>query len=167
MLDQCHNIEEKIPGQIRSVLNVQEMTARALLVDATRSAAAQRAGDVLAANAVFMDAFYTDVRPTLADWREERGLPRDPMAAYLASRATTSTSTPTASAARRPAGAPDDDRTRPSPSCSPGRTGSAPTRGTRTTPAATRPPRAPSIDPATGDAVELLWVKGSGATSAR
>ena len=33
MLDQCHNIEGKIPGQIRSVLNVQEMTARALLVD--------------------------------------------------------------------------------------------------------------------------------------
>ena len=33
MLDQCHNVEEKIPGQIRSVLNVQEMTARALLVD--------------------------------------------------------------------------------------------------------------------------------------
>ena len=28
MLDQCHNIEAKIPGQIRSVLNVQEMTAR-------------------------------------------------------------------------------------------------------------------------------------------
>ena len=33
MLDQCHNVEAKIPGQIRSVLNVQEMTARALLVD--------------------------------------------------------------------------------------------------------------------------------------
>ena len=31
MLDQCHNIEDKIPGQIRSVLNVQEMVARALL----------------------------------------------------------------------------------------------------------------------------------------
>ena len=36
MLDQCHNVEEKIPGQIRSVLNVQEMTARALLVDRGR-----------------------------------------------------------------------------------------------------------------------------------
>ncbi len=36
MLDQCHNVEDKIPGQIRSVLNVQEMTARALLVDARR-----------------------------------------------------------------------------------------------------------------------------------
>jgi len=34
MLDQCHNIEPKVPGQIRSVLNVQEMTARALSVDA-------------------------------------------------------------------------------------------------------------------------------------
>ncbi|VXB27300.1 putative sugar isomerase R00627 [Microbacterium sp. 8M] len=83
MLDQCHNIEAKIPGQIRSVLNVQEMTARALLIDREALAAAQRADDVLAANAVLMDAFYTDVRPALAAWREERGLPADPMAAFL------------------------------------------------------------------------------------
>ena len=85
MLDQCHNIEDKIPGQIRSVLNVQEMTARALLVDREALDAAQAANDVLAANAVFMDAFYTDVRPALAQWRESRGLPADPMAAYAAS----------------------------------------------------------------------------------
>ncbi|MGF3056405.1 L-rhamnose isomerase [Microbacterium sp. YY-01] len=85
MLDQCHNIEAKIPGQIRSVLNVQEMTARALLVDSAALDAAQQAHDVLAANAVFMDAFYTDVRPQLAAWREERGLNADPMAAYAAS----------------------------------------------------------------------------------
>lgn len=85
MLDQCHNIEEKIPGQIRSVLNVQEMTARALLIDQPALRDAQDAGDVLAANAIYMDAFYTDVRPALADWREERDLPRDPMAAYAAS----------------------------------------------------------------------------------
>jgi L-rhamnose isomerase/sugar isomerase len=82
MLDQCHNIEAKIPGQIRSVLNVQEMTARALLVDRAALAEAERAGDVLAANAVFMDAFYTDVRADLADWRSGRGLPADPMEAY-------------------------------------------------------------------------------------
>ncbi|ORM25066.1 L-rhamnose isomerase [Williamsia sp. 1135] len=82
MLDQCHNVEEKIPGQIRSVLNVQEMTARALLVDTDALAAAQEAGDVLGANAIFMDAFYTDIRPDLATWRIERGLPADPMAAF-------------------------------------------------------------------------------------
>ena len=85
MLDQCHNVEEKIPGQIRSVLNVQEMTARALLVDTDALAAAQEAGDVLGANAIVMDAFYTDVRPMLAQWRTERGLPADPMAAFAAS----------------------------------------------------------------------------------
>lgn len=85
MLDQCHNIEAKIPGQIRSVLNVQEMTARALLLDRDALAAAQRANDVLGAQAVFMDAFYADVRPALAEWRESRGLPADPMAAYAAS----------------------------------------------------------------------------------
>jgi L-rhamnose isomerase/sugar isomerase len=85
MLDQCHNVEEKIPGQIRSVLNVQEMTARALSVDGDALAAAQRANDVLGANAVLMDAFYTDVRPALAEWRESRGLAADPMAAYAAS----------------------------------------------------------------------------------
>ena len=51
MLDQCHNIEAKIPGQIRSVLNVQEMTARALLVDRDALAEAEQAGDVLAGNA--------------------------------------------------------------------------------------------------------------------
>jgi L-rhamnose isomerase/sugar isomerase len=85
MLDQCHNVEDKIPGQIRSVLNVQEMTARALLVDRPALDAARASHDVLGANAVLMDAFYTDIRPALADWREGRGLPRDPMAAYLTS----------------------------------------------------------------------------------
>ncbi len=85
MLDQCHNIERKMPGQIRSVLNVQEMTARALLLDGDALASARNDGDVLAANEIFMDAFYTDVRPDLAAWRESRGLPADPMRSYLAS----------------------------------------------------------------------------------
>ena len=82
MLDQCHNVEEKIPGQIRSVLNVQEMTARALSVDTEALTRAQDAGDVLGANGLLMDAFYTDVRPDLAAWRESRELPADPMTAF-------------------------------------------------------------------------------------
>lgn len=82
MLDQCHNIEDKIPGQIRSVLNVQAMTARALMVDRDALSAAQLAGDVLAANDIFMDAFYTDVRPLLGKWRESKGLHSDPVKAF-------------------------------------------------------------------------------------
>ncbi|MCU1686393.1 MAG: rhaI [Amycolatopsis sp.] len=85
MLDQCHNIEEKIPAQIRSVMNVQEATAKALILDAEALAVAQAAGDVLGANAVVMDAYNTDVRPLLAELREEQGLDPDPIAAYARS----------------------------------------------------------------------------------
>ncbi|WP_405825029.1 L-rhamnose isomerase [Streptomyces sp. NBC_01390] len=85
MLDQCHNIEAKIPAIIRSVMNVQEATAKALLVDGAALGAAQRAGDVLAANAVLMDAYNTDVRPLLVEVREELGLDGDPIAAYARS----------------------------------------------------------------------------------
>ncbi len=85
MLDQCHNVEPKIPSQIRSVMNVQEATAKALLVDQEALTAAQRAGDVLGANAVLMDAYNTDVRPLLAEVRGEMGLDPDPMAAYARS----------------------------------------------------------------------------------
>ncbi|SHH58742.1 L-rhamnose isomerase [Streptomyces sp. 3214.6] len=82
MLDQCHNIEAKIPAIIRSVMNVQEATAKALLVDRSALSAAQASGDVLEANAVLMDAYNTDVRPLLREVREEMGLDPEPMAAY-------------------------------------------------------------------------------------
>lgn len=82
MLDQCHNIEDKIPGEIRSVMNVQEATAKALLVDRDALSAAQAAGDVLTANAVLMDAYNTDVRPLLAELRESMGLEPDPTRAF-------------------------------------------------------------------------------------
>ncbi len=82
MLDQCHNIEPKVPAMIRSVLNVQEATAKALLVDREALARAQAEGDVLGANAALMDAYNTDVRPLLAELRAEDGLDPDPIGAY-------------------------------------------------------------------------------------
>ncbi|UFU02564.1 L-rhamnose isomerase [Ruania suaedae] len=85
MLDQCHNIEPKIPGQIRSVMNVQEATAKALLVDRQALREAQTAGDVLGANGILMDAYNTDVRPLLAQVRADQGLDEDPYAAFAAS----------------------------------------------------------------------------------
>jgi L-rhamnose isomerase/sugar isomerase len=85
MLDQCHNIEPKIPAVIRSVMNVQEATAKALLVDHDALRAAQRGGDVLGANAALMDAYHTDVRPLLRELREDLGLDPDPLGAYARS----------------------------------------------------------------------------------
>ena len=85
MLDQCHNIEPKIPAMIRSVMNLQETFARALLVDRAALRTAQSAGDVLEANRVIQDAFQTDVRPLLAELRVGRGLAADPYRAYIES----------------------------------------------------------------------------------
>lgn len=85
MLDQCHNIEPKVPAMIRSVMNLQELFAKALLVDRDALLAAQASGDVLEANNQLWAAFSTDVRGPLAELRQERGLPADPFHAYVAS----------------------------------------------------------------------------------
>lgn len=85
MIDQSHNVEPKVPAMIRSVMSVQESLAKAGLVNLAALRAAQASGDIIAANSLLRDAFDTDVRPLLADQREERGLPRDPLRAYLAS----------------------------------------------------------------------------------
>src|SRR5262249_48516549 len=85
MLDQSHNIEPKLPAVVRSVMNLQEAFAKALLVDQTALSAAQSAGEVLEANAIMKDAFDTDVRPLLAEARAAAGLPEDPYRAFLAS----------------------------------------------------------------------------------
>ena len=82
VLDQCHNIEAKVPGQIRSILNVQESVAKALLVDQDALRSAQQSGDVLEANEVLMDAYNSDVRPLLVELREEQGIDGNPMAAF-------------------------------------------------------------------------------------
>lgn len=85
MLDQCHNLEEKIPGEIHSITNVQEATAKALLVDREELAKRQEAHDVLGAHDVLMDAYNTDVRGLLRELRESKGLNPDPMGAFLES----------------------------------------------------------------------------------
>lgn len=82
MIDQSFNIEEKIEGMILSVLNCQEAYAKALLIDRAALAAAQEEGDVLGAHRIVMEAFRTDVRPLLADWRRRRNLPEDPVMAH-------------------------------------------------------------------------------------
>ena len=85
MLDQCHNIEPKVPAIIRSVQTLQELFAKALLVDRDALVAAQQRGDVLKANNLLWSAFFTDVRGPLGELRQERGLPADPFHAYVES----------------------------------------------------------------------------------
>ena len=82
MIDQSHNVEQKIPAMLLSVMNCQAAYAKALLVDRPALRAAQEAGDVVGAHATLMAAFETDVRPLLARVREDMGAAADPLRAY-------------------------------------------------------------------------------------
>lgn len=85
MLDQCHNLEPKIPAMIRSIMNVQSLYAKALLIDLDEVHRAQEANDVLAAENAVRKAYELDVIPLLQVVREEMGVPVDPIQAYLQS----------------------------------------------------------------------------------
>lgn len=85
MLDQGHNVEGKMMPIIQSVINCQEAYAKALIVPRPQLAQAQKAGEVLAAHNILADAFRTDVRPLLAQVRQEIGVAADPLTAYKAS----------------------------------------------------------------------------------
>ena len=85
MIDQCHNIEGKVAPMILSVLNCQEAYAKARLVQRDELADAQANGEVLRAHTILNSAYRTDVRPLLAQVRQELGVPIDPLAAYAAS----------------------------------------------------------------------------------
>ena len=83
MIDQSHNIEQKIPAMLRSVLNVQTQFAKALLINHDEVTEAQNRDDVLGAEDAVRKAFEFDVTPLLHAVRQEQGLPLDPMRAYL------------------------------------------------------------------------------------
>ena len=82
MIDQSHNIEPKLEAMILSVMNCQTAYAKALIINYDVLRDRQRAGDVLGAHGVLMDAFQTDVRPLLAQVRVEMGVNPDPLQAY-------------------------------------------------------------------------------------
>ncbi len=80
-IDQSHNIEAKVEAMTLSVVNLQEAFAKALLVDRSELAQAQRTGDVLRAHEVLLDAYRFDVRPLCAKVRAEGGAAEDPVRA--------------------------------------------------------------------------------------
>lgn len=82
MVDQSHNLKPKIEATIQTVVTAQELYAKVALVDHKALRRAQAAPDIVAAEECLKDAFATDVRPAIRDWRRSKGLPLDPLAAY-------------------------------------------------------------------------------------
>jgi L-rhamnose isomerase / sugar isomerase len=82
MIDQSHNLKGKIEAMIQTVNMAQQLFSKAALVDRERLAAAQAASDLVRAESCLQDAFATDVRSIIREWRESKGLPQDPMEAF-------------------------------------------------------------------------------------
>jgi L-rhamnose isomerase / sugar isomerase len=82
MVDQSHNLKGKIEAMIQTVIMAQQLFAKAALVEAKSLAMAQKKCDLVAAESLLQDAFATDVRPAIREWRESKGLPKDPMQAF-------------------------------------------------------------------------------------
>ena len=82
MVDQSHNLKGKIEAMIQTVVMAQQLFAKAALVDEKNLAAAQESCALVAAESVLQDAFATDVRPAIQEWRDSKGLPKDPMEAF-------------------------------------------------------------------------------------
>lgn len=85
MIDQSHNLKPKIEAMIQTATTAQELYLKACLVDRAGLQEAQAAMDIVTAEECLRSAFWTDVKPILAAWRESKGLVADPMAAYRAS----------------------------------------------------------------------------------
>jgi L-rhamnose isomerase/sugar isomerase len=81
MIDQSHNIKGKVEAMVQTVVNAQELYLKAALVDRDRLAELQSGAKTVEAEECLRSAFWTDVRPTLREWRRERGLPEDPLLA--------------------------------------------------------------------------------------
>jgi L-rhamnose isomerase/sugar isomerase len=80
MIDQSHNLKGKMEAMVQTVATAQEIYARAALVDHEQLAELQDKCDLVNAEELFRNCFWTDVRPTVREWRESKRLPPDPLA---------------------------------------------------------------------------------------
>jgi L-rhamnose isomerase/sugar isomerase len=85
MIDQSHNLKGKMEAMVQTVCTAQEIFAKAALVDREKLAILQDECRLVEAEECLREAFWSDVRPVVRDWRSSRGLPEDPLAALRAS----------------------------------------------------------------------------------
>jgi len=82
MIDQSHNLKDKIEEMIQTALTAQELYAKAALVDHAALARHQERCELVDAEECLKAAFSSDARPALRSWRKAKGLPEDPLAAF-------------------------------------------------------------------------------------
>jgi L-rhamnose isomerase / sugar isomerase len=85
MVDQSHNLKNKIEETLQTSNNAQELFLKAALVNHGKLAQHQQKAELVDAEECLREAFFTDVRPMLREWRRGKGLAEDPLAAFRAS----------------------------------------------------------------------------------
>lgn len=79
MIDQSHNLKPKMEAMIQTVVMAQELYLKACLVDREALAKFQQERDIVGAEECLRGAFFKDVTPILKAWRQNKGLPADPL----------------------------------------------------------------------------------------
>ncbi len=82
MIDQSHNLKPKIEEMIQTAMVAQELYAKAALVDHAKLAHFQAHAELIDAEECLKNAFSTDVRPAIREWRRSKGLAEEPLAAF-------------------------------------------------------------------------------------
>ena len=85
MVDQSHNLKPKIEAMLQTVTTMHQLYAKSLLVDWKRLRNAQASDDVVMAEEVLREAFFTDTMPLVAKVRQESGIEPDAVAAHRVS----------------------------------------------------------------------------------
>jgi L-rhamnose isomerase/sugar isomerase len=82
MVDQSHNLKNKVEEMIQTANTAQELFAKAALIDFGQLVYFQERSMLVDAEEIYRDAFSTDVRPLLREWRRARGLAENPLKAF-------------------------------------------------------------------------------------
>jgi L-rhamnose isomerase/sugar isomerase len=81
MIDQSHNLKGKVEAMVQTVVQAQELYAKAALVDLEQLDILQKQCRLVEAEELFRSAFWEDVRPLVGAWRLGQSLPEDPLRA--------------------------------------------------------------------------------------
>jgi L-rhamnose isomerase / sugar isomerase len=82
MIDQSHIDKPKIEAMIQTVSVAQELYAKAALVDHAELSRLQERNAQIDAEELLRDAFATDVRSVISEWRKKRDIPVSPLLAF-------------------------------------------------------------------------------------
>jgi len=82
MVDQSHNLKGKIEEMLQTAMIAQEMVAKAAIVDHAAIAGHQQKCSLVDGEECLKDAFSTDVRPAIREWRRSKGLHPEPLHAF-------------------------------------------------------------------------------------